>query len=127
MIKRYAPLALFISLAFILTSWCAHAQQDKEEIKSRLSELRTKKAEMIDEYNANQHKINTESEARLTKIKTEFRIARDECLREKDDKSRALRKEHEGKLKLLLREEEELIRKIGLDSATDLAKAKRRK
>lgn len=126
MIKKYLWIAAGVFLTFF-TCATSFAQETKEELKVRLTELRNKRAEMKFEHDDAQHKINMESEEKLTVIKENFRKAREECLKDEHDKSKELLKDYESKLKPMLKEEEELIKLIGIDSETDFAKAKAEK
>ncbi len=118
-------LMLFI-IAGLLLSLCAAVQalEDKGELKAKLTELRNKKAEMINEYNSLSRKVVLDSDEQMAKIKSDFRKAREECLENKHNKSETLRKDFESKLKPILTEEDSLVELIGRDAREDFAKTK---
>jgi len=118
---------LFICLAFCFTSFRAAAQDDKKDAKDRLTKLNIQKAEMTEEYKRNLQEVDKQAEEKTAKIKKDYRIAHDECLAERHNKSKELRKDYEAKLKPMIKEEEELVNFIGREAKEDFAKARPKK
>lgn len=127
MLRKFALAIFFLSLIFCFNSFSAQAEQEKEDLKARLSDLRNKKFEMTDEYKKNLHDVERESEKRMSEIKTDFRKAREACLSDKHEKSEQLRKDFESRLKPMLKEEEGLVELIGREAREDFVKTKAEK
>ncbi len=125
--KKLIWMAIFVPLVFCLISSAEAAQQEKEGLKAKLSDLRNKKHEMTSEYKLNLDKINRKTEDKIAVLKTNFRKAREECLAEKHENSEQLRKDFESKLRPILKEEEELVQMVGRDAREDFARSKAKK
>lgn len=98
--------------------------QEAKDLKARLRELRNEKAHLTFEYEDELHKLNRATEDKIGKFKADFHAARAECLQEKRDKAKELREGYEGKVKPLIKEEEELIRLVGPDEESNFAKTR---
>ena len=127
MSNRLISAAVIVLFAVCCVVLNCSAQQEKEELKTRLRDLRQKKTEATNEYNNGLEKINKESDDKIAKLKRDFRIAREECLENKHKKSDELRKDFEGKLKPILKEENGLVEQIGRDAREDFAKVRPKK
>lgn len=125
MAKRIAcfTLMLFGMFCFILDQRL-YAQGGGEDLKAKMRDLREKKALLMIGHENDLHELNKANEEKLRKIGSEFRIARDGCLNEKRAKARELRKAYEGKLKPMLKEEEELIKILGPSEGNNFAKTR---
>ncbi len=124
MLKRLACLTVIIVLAICFNVSGLFAENSKEEAKAKLSDLRQKKGEMMNEYKMNLHKIDKEAEDKTSALKVDFRKAREECLSDKHNRSEKLRKDFESKLKPMLKEENELVELVGRDAREDFVKTK---
>ena len=124
MLKKSILSGLFVALAFCFVCAAVSAEGTKAEMMAKLKDLREKKLEMTEEYEANLKKIEKEAEEKMAEIKKSYRIAHDECLADRHNKSEALRKDYEGKLKPVIKEEGELTELVGRDAREDFAKPK---
>lgn len=126
MVKKAAFAAFVLFGVFCFASAFA-AAQDAEDAKTRLRELREKRATLTFEYEDRTHELNKATEKKLDKIKTDFRTARDECLKEKNDEAKQLLKDFESKLKPMIKEEEELIGIAGPSEEGNFARSRAEK
>ncbi len=117
---------ILLMIAGLLLSLCAAVQalDGKEGLKAKLTALRNKKAEMTNEYNSLLHKAALEFDSQITKIKSDYRKAREGAIESKNNRSEELRKDFEGRLKPMLTEEESLVELIGRDAREDFAKTR---
>lgn len=127
MVKKSAFAAFMLFGVFCFASAFVGAQGAEEDAKTKLRELREKRATLTFEYEDRTHELNRATEKKLDKIKTDFRTARDECLKEKNDEARQLLKDFEGKLKPMIKEEEELIRIAGPSEEGNFARSRAEK
>jgi len=111
-----------VCLVLLLAAAVAAAGGTKEEAMAELMDLREKKAAVTEDYKANLEKIEREAEEKMAQIKKNFRLAREECLAQRHDRSDALRKEYEAMLRPMIKEEEELVELVGRDAREDFAK-----
>ena len=126
MARRRGFLAfLFLSGAAIfvfLVSHCAFAKET--DGKTRLMELREKESLLIIGHDSDLHELNKATDEKLGKIKADFRVAREACLKEKRIKERELREAYETKLKPILREEKDLIKTLGPAEGSNFAQTR---
>ncbi|MFA6609607.1 MAG: hypothetical protein WCT15_02020 [Candidatus Omnitrophota bacterium] len=121
--RAFAVLFLATGLLFSLYTH-SQALDEKEVLKAKLTELRNKKAEMTNEYNALLHKAALEFDGQIAKVKEDYRKARESCVGDRNTRFEVLRKDYEGRLKPMLAEEENLVVQIGSDVRDDFAKTK---
>lgn len=126
MAKRSAfAVFLFLSGAAIFVFLFSHYSYAKEaDGKTRLMELREKESFLTIGHDSDLHELNKATEEKLGKIKTDFRIAREACLKEKRLKERELREAYETKLKPILREKDDLIRTLGPGEGSNFARTR---
>lgn len=122
-ISRYLIVVVFLS-AGLACSFAAEQGTEKRDLIDKLRVLRENKAATISEYDENLHKVDREAEERMAVIKTEYRKAREECIKSKRAKTVQLRKDFEDKLKPMLREEAQLVEMVGRDASEDFVKTK---
>jgi hypothetical protein len=119
----YLALAFFAASCFIIIS-IIYAQGQKEDLKAKIRDLRERKALLTIGYEEEIHKLNKATEEKMAKIKADFRIARDGCLKEKNARERELHKDYESKLMPMIKEEEGLIKEIGPSEEGNFARTK---
>ena len=125
--KRYLLGAIFFAAIFYLIGRTLSADESKDELMTRLKALRDKKTEMSNVYDAETHKVKVTAEQEMDRLKKEYRIGREACLQEKNNRSGKLLKDYEDRLKPLLREESELVGLIGKDAGSDFARTGKKK
>lgn len=118
----YLTVPIFLAVSFSLSS--ISAQDTTEGYKAKLKSLRKEKAQLTIDYEEAVHEVNKAAEDKMAKIKTEFRVAREECLHEKETKTTQLFKDYQMKLKPMLKEEEGLIDLLGSGATMDFVKTK---
>lgn len=127
MIRKLVHLTPLVLLAVYFNAAPIFAQDTTEELKARLINLREKKTQLTIGYEENLHNVNMAADEKMGKIKSEFREAREECLRERRAKAKELLKDYEGKIKPMIREEEGLIELIGPQEGMNFAQTKAEK
>src|SRR3989338_145123 len=70
--------------------------------KTKLMELREEESLLTIGHDSDLHELNKATEGKLDKIKADFRVTREACLKEKQLKERELREAYETKLKPIL-------------------------
>jgi hypothetical protein len=126
MVKRaifLAGVAVFVS-CFAL--FYVFAEEGAEDLKIKLRDLRIKKTEITDKYNQELQKINKASDERIGQLKVDFHKARNECLKDKQEKGDALRETYKQDVSPLINEERVVLEKIGGSEGMNFAKPKAR-
>jgi len=117
--------AILAAMCFVLAS--AYSEDTKEDLMAKLTSLRNEKAKLKFEYDSEMHELNKLTEQKMDKIRVDYRVSREQILKEKRQKSREFLKGYEGKLKPMLAEEDGLIKRLGGDEASNFAKTKTEK
>jgi mannitol-specific phosphotransferase system IIBC component len=123
MVKRLLAVVVLAIVSFSASiMFCEEKNQD--ELIAKLNDVRVKKAAITSEYKKGLEEVEKQADAKLTKIRAEFHAARDECLKDKNDKSNRLHNEYESKIKPVLEEEKGLIEVVGAKVGMNFAKPK---
>ena len=125
MTLRTMAIIIVLSLLCAAQALAAAETGPKQEFINELSDLRVKKAALMDGYREDVRKLNKESEAKIDEFKVEFRKSRDAVLADKDAKYKKLTADYNAAIKPLLKREEELIPMAGSDMREDFVKTKR--
>ena len=116
---------LFLLGAAIFVFLVSRGASAKEaDGKTKLMELREKESLLTIGHDSDLHALNKATEEKLGKIKADFRIAREACLKEKQLKERELGGAYETKLKPILREKDDLIRTLGPAEGSNFAQTR---
>ena len=113
---------LGMAIFVFLVSHCASAKE--ADGKTRLMELREEESLLTIGHDSDLHELNKATEEKLGKIKADFRVAREACLKEKQLKERELLEAYEAKLKPILRDKEDLLRTLGPAEGSNFAKTR---
>ena len=123
--ERFRIPMIIVAAVFFLTSFTALAEQTKPELQTKLRDLRQAKASMSNDYAESLRKINKEADDKIAGLKRDYRVARDACLEAKHNKSEELRKDFEGRLKPMLKNENSLVEQVGRDAREDFVKIRK--
>lgn len=107
--KRFACLSAVFFISSCLVAGIAMAKDSAEEAKLRLRDIREKKAQLTFNYEENIRKTHGEFEDKMAIIKEDYRKARENCIEERNKKSRKLQEDYENELKPIIREEDQLL------------------
>ena len=116
---------LFLSgLAGFVFLFSQYSYAKEADGKTKLMELREEESLLTIGHDSDLHELNKATEGKLDKIKADFRVTREACLKEKQLKERELREAYETKLKPILREKDDLIRTLGPAEGSNFAQTR---
>jgi hypothetical protein len=98
------------------------AQGTKEANIAKLNELREQKAKLIIEYDNELGKVKREKEQRIGEIGREYRLKKDAIMKDIADKNQGVENDYEGRIKKLLKEENDLVKQLGSAYGSNFAK-----
>lgn len=124
MSKRLAVVVFAVFVALFFTWICAAQDVAKEELNTKLKNVREEKARAINDFGEELHVINKESEDKIAKLKEEFRIARAKMMDERQEKLTKVRKEYNDRIKSLIKQETELAMAIGPEAYSNFSKTR---
>ncbi|MDD5495647.1 MAG: hypothetical protein PHP46_00935 [Candidatus Omnitrophica bacterium] len=124
--KRWClTITLIFAFCFAVSSILAEENQD--ELRSKLRDLGYQKEKLTREYQNQVDKISRASGDKLAEIKEEFHRKRDACLNDKKDKLNAAKKDYETRIEPLAEKEKEIIQKLAPEGGSNFAKSKSEK
>ena len=120
----FSAFLFLLGMAIFVFLFSQYSYAKEADGKTKLMELREEESLLTIGHDSDLHELNKATENKLDKIKADFRIAREACLKEKRQKARELREAYEAKLKPILRDKEDLLRTLGPAEGSNFAKTR---
>lgn len=112
---------LALSVCFLICS--AVSADDAADTKARLNELRNEKARLTYDYDGECHNIKKATEEKIAEIKKDYNQKISSCQKESASRIKEALAAYEEKLRPMLKEEEDLFKKLGASARSNFAKS----
>ena len=117
---------LLALVAVVFSVSVSFAQDATDDMKSKLSSVRSEKSGLTGTYERDIQKLTAEYDAKLEDIRKDFHAKRDACLKEQESKKSGITSTYKEKLRPLTDEEKKLI-EMGAIGSNNFAKKEHQK